>query len=183
MVNGSERMLGPRDRGLAFTLPLENVHSLSIGETIQLDGMSITGIQTTHGQLKLKIGPYSKILKPGPKERIGWGAIGFKIQLDNKIIVNLGDSLLDEKEWQGISNPDVLMIPIGGKAVHNTMDEQEALRAVKIMNPKLVIPCHYNCPAFFTKKYNPADDIYFREEVEKTGARCVILRSGDSVDI
>jgi len=183
MVKGSERMLGPRDRGLAFTLSLENVHSLSIGETIQLDGMSVTGIQTTHGQLKLKIGPFSKILKPGPKERIGWGAIGFKIQLDNKIIVNLGDSLLDEKEWQGISNPDVLMIPIGGKAVHNTMDEQEALRAVKIMNPKFVIPCHYNCPAFFTKKYNPADDIYFRQEVEKTGARCVILRSGDSVDI
>jgi L-ascorbate metabolism protein UlaG (beta-lactamase superfamily) len=105
------------------------------------------------------------------------------MQLDNKIIVNLGDTLLHEKEWKTIRNPDVLMIPIGGKAVHNTMDEKEALRAVKIINPKLVIPCHYNCPAFFTKQYNPADDRYFREGVEKTGASCVILRSGDSVDI
>ena len=183
LVNGKEQMLGPRDKGLAFTLPLEHVHSLSVGETIQLDGMSITGIQTTHGQLKLKIGPFSRTLKPGPKERIGWGAIGFEIQLDNKIIVNLGDTLLHEKEWQAISNPDVLMIPIGGKTVHNTMDEKEALRAVKVMNPKHVIPCHYNCPAFFTNKYNPADDLKFKQEVEKLGARCVILRSGDSVDI
>lgn len=183
MVNGKERMLGPRDKGLAFTLPVENVHPLSVSETIQLDGMSITGIQATHGQLKLKLGPFSKTLKPGPKERIGWGAIGFEIQLDNKTIVNLGDTLLHEKEWQAICNPDVLMIPIGGKAVHNTMDEQEALRAVKVMNPKLVIPCHYNCPAFFTKKYNPADDLKFKEDVEKTGAKCMILRSGDSVEI
>lgn len=183
MVNGKELMLGPRDRGLSFSLSLEHVHPLSVGETIQLDGISITGIQTTHGPLKLKFGPFSKTLTPGPKERIGWGAIGFEMQLDNKIIVNLGDTLLHEKEWQTIRNPDVLMIPIGGKAVHNTMDEKEALRAVKIMNPKLVIPCHYNCPAFFKKKYNPADDGFFREGVEKTGARCVILRSGDSVAI
>ena len=42
------------------------------------------------------------------------------------------------------------MIPIGGKAIHNTMDENEALEAVDIMQPLLVIPCHYNCPAFFT---------------------------------
>ena len=88
-----------------------------------------------------------------------------------------------EKEWQTINTPDVLMIPIGGMAVHNTMDVPDALRAVKIMRPKLVIPCHYNCPAFFTKTYNPADVSLFKEEVEKTGAKLVILQKGDSIDI
>jgi len=29
--------------------------------------------------------------------------------------------------------------------------EEEALQAVRIMRSKLVIPCHYNCPAFFKK--------------------------------
>ena len=182
-VDGKELMLGPRDKGLAFTTQFTNVHTLSVDETIQIDDMAITGIKTTHGELILKIGPFSKTVKPGPEERIGWGAIGYDIGLDGKRIVNLGDTLLHQKEWQTIQNPDLLMIPIGGKAIHNTMDVAEAVQAIKVMHPKLVIPCHYNCPAFFTKTYNPADEDLFRLEVEKTGARCRILRIGDSVDI
>jgi len=182
-VNDKMLMLGPRDKGLAFTTPFENVKTLSVDETIEVDDMPITGIKTTHGELVLKLGPFSKTVKPGPEERVGWGAIGFDIKLDGKRIVNLGDTLLHEKEWQKINEPDVLMIPIGGKAIHNTMDVPEAVRAVHIMRPKLVIPCHYNCPAFFTKTYNPADDVLFKAEVEKTGAQCVILQMGDSVDL
>jgi len=182
-VNGNKLMLGPRDKGLSFTTQLENVLSLSVDETIEIDGMSITGIQTAHGELVLKIGPFSKTVKPGPEERIGWGAIGFDIRLDGKRIVNLGDTLLHEKDWQTINEPDVLMIPIGGKAAHNTMDEAEALRAVKMMRPKLVIPCHYNCPGLFTKNLNPANASSFKEKVEKAGAKSVILQKGDSIDI
>lgn len=63
------------------------------------------------------------------------------------------------------------------------MDEEEALRAVKILNPQLVIPYHYNCPAFFTRKYNPADDQKFKKDVTNSGTRCVILRNGDSIEL
>ena len=182
-IKGKMLMLGPRDKGLAFTMPYEKLHTISVDESIHLDGMSITGIKATHGELTLKLGPLSKTLKPGPEERVGWGAIGFNIQLDNKAIVNLGDTLLQANEWAAIKNPDVLMIPIGGKAIHNTMDAEEALQAVRIMCPKLVIPCHYNCPAFFTEKYNPADDKAFKAEVEKTGAECVILHKGESIEL
>jgi L-ascorbate metabolism protein UlaG (beta-lactamase superfamily) len=182
-VNGKDFILGPRDKGLAFTTQIENILGLSVDETIEIDGVSITGIKTTHGEFVLKLGPLSKILKPGPEKRIGWGAIGFDIRLDGKRIVNLGDTLLHENEWQKIDEPDVLMIPIGGKAVHNTMDVADALRAVKIIRPKLVIPCHYNCPAFFTKTYNPADAKLFKEGVEKTGARAVTLQKGGSVEL
>ena len=182
-IGGKTLMLGPRDKGLAFTTPMEKLHPISVDETIQLDGMSITGIKATHGAVTLKVGPLSKTLKPGPDERVGWGAIGFNIQIDGKSVINLGDTLLHEKEWQSIKNPDVLMIPIGGRTVHNTMDEKEAIQAVKIMQPKLVIPCHYNSPALFSKKYNPADDKMFKEEVEKMGIECVIFRKGDSIDI
>lgn len=182
-INGKNLMLGPRDKGLAFTTEVDNFRTLRVGETIKVDEMSITGIKTTHGSLKLKFGPFSKTLHPGPKERIGWGSIGFEIIVDGKKIVNLGDTLLHEKEWQNIHEPDVLMIPIGGKMIHNTMDEQEALKAISIIKPKLVIPCHYNCPAFFTQKYNRADDKMFKEEVKKMGIECVILRMGDSVEL
>lgn len=181
-VNGKALMLGPRDKGLAFTTAFNNLHTLSVDECIEINGMSITGIKTTHGELVIKLGPFSKTVKPGPKERIGWGAIGFDIELDGKRVVNLGDTLLHKKEWQTIIEPDVLMIPIGGKAVHNTMNVEEAIQAVKNMRPKLVIPCHYNCPAFFTKTYNPADVDLFKREVEKTGAKCIILHPGDSIN-
>ena len=182
-VNGKALMLGPRDKGLAFTTEFNKLHTLSIDETIEIDEISITGIKTTHGELILKIGPFSKTVKPGPNERVGWGAIGFDIALNDKRIVNLGDTLLHEKEWQNINQPDVLMIPIGGKAIHNTMDVEEAVQAVSAIQPKLVIPCHYNCPAFFTKTYNPADDELFKREVEKTGSKCKILHMGDSIQL
>ena len=182
-IKGKTLMLGPRDKGLAFTTPIKKLHTISVDETIQLDGMSITGIKATHGPVTLKLGPFSKTLHPGPKERAGWGAIGFKIQFDGKAIVNLGDTLLHAEEWQKIKNPDVLMIPIGGRIIPNTMGEKEALQAVRIMKPKLVIPCHYNCPAFFSKKYNPADDKMFKNEVEKMGIECYIMKYGDEMEV
>lgn len=181
--NGNILMLGPRDKGLAFTTSMKKVYPFSVDETIQLDGMSITGLKATHGPLTLKLGPFSKTVSPGPDERIGWGAIGFRIELDGKTIVNLGDTLLHLNEWASIKNPDVLMIPIGGRESHNTMDENEALQAVKMMNPKRVIPCHYNCPAFFSKHYNPADETVFKHAVEKAGSECVILQKDESVEI
>lgn len=182
-VNGKALMLGPRDKGLAFTTKFNNLHTLSVDETIEIDGMTITGIKTTHGELILKLGPFSKTVRPGPDQRVGWGAIGFEINLEGKKIVNLGDTLLQEKEWQSINEPDVLMIPIGGKAIRNTMDVKEAIQAVKIIRPKLVIPCHYNCPAFFTRTYNPADAQLFKREVGKTGVKCAILGIGDSIEL
>ncbi len=182
-VDGKNLMLGPRDKGLTFTTEILKIHTLSVNETIDLDGMSITGLKATHGSLSIKLGPITKTTTPGSEERIGWGAIGFQIQFDGKTIVNLGDTLLHADEWKSISSPDVLMIPIGGKAVHNTMDEKEALQAVQVMKPKLVIPCHYNCPAFFSKKYNPADALEFKKEVEKQGIECTILHKGDSINV
>ena len=181
-VKGKPLMLGPRDKGLAFTTSFKNLHTISVNETIHLDDMYITGIKTTHGELVLKIGPFSKTVKPSSHERVGWGAIGFDIKLDGKRIINLGDTLLHEKEWQAIDKPDILMIPIGGKAIHNTMDVEEALQAVSIIQPRLVIPCHYNCPAFFTKTYNPADYLLFKREVNKMKFECHIMRSGDIID-
>jgi len=182
-INGKTLMLGPRNKGLAFTTPMRRVHTISFDETIHLDGMAITGIKTTHGPLTLKFGPFSKTVNPGTEERIGWGAIGFKIQFDGMTVVNLGDTLLHSKAWSTIKNPDILMIPIGGKSTHNTMDEEEALRAVEMIRPKVVIPCHYNLPALFSKKYCPADDVMFKKEVGKSGATCAILHNGESLDI
>lgn len=181
-INGKPLLLGPRSKGLAFNTTLDNLTLLSVGEVINLDGMTITGIESTHGPMIIKLGPFSKTFTPGPTERVGWGSIGFKIDVEGKCIVNLGDSLLLKEEWKTIKEPDVLMIPIGGSVIPNTMNEKEAVEAVKLMKPRIVIPCHYNSPGFFSKTYNPADVEWFKSEVEETGARCLALKAGESYE-
>jgi len=183
VVDGKPLMLGPRSKGLVFDTPVSNYHTLSVNETIALDGMKIKGLKATHGPLSIKIGPFKKTETPGPNKRIAQGNIGFEITYKRKTIVNLGDSHLEAIEWKTIKNPDVLMIPIGGKEIDNTMDEIDAIEAVKIIQPKLVIPMHYNCPILFTKKGNPANDLRFKKEVEQVGAECEILGKGESLTI
>lgn len=182
-INSKRLLLGPRDRGLAFTTEIENIRTITPFQTMDVDEVEITGIKTTHGPLTIKLGPFTKTLQPGPNERIGWGSIGFKIRIDKIAIVNLGDTLIHRDEWKTINSPDILMIPIGGGILQNTMDENEALEAVSMIQPRLVIPCHYNCAGLHKKNANPADEKYFHDEVKKLGSDCVLLGINESIEI
>lgn len=179
-IGGRKRMLGPRDKGLAFTFAVDNPYTLGENETIEAGGIEIAGFKGNHGPLTIKIGPFSKTLTPGENERIGHGEMVYKINIHGKVIVNFGDTLLLEDEWKTITGPDVLMIPIGG---YSTMDAQDAVKAVKSMAPKIVIPCHYNCPGIFSKCYNYADTKLFKSEVEKAGAQCILMSAHDEITV
>jgi len=173
-------LVGPRSRGVTYDTYLEKVYPIDVGEVVNFREFQVKGLKAVHGPIKLKLFALIKLeIKPGPGERIGLGAIGFEIKIDNKVIVNLGDSLL-QREWDNL-NPDILMIPIGGRKVHNTMDEEEALEAVKMMSPKMVIPCHYDCGALLSRKLNQADADMFKHEVEKIGIECTIMKYGDEI--
>ena len=140
-------LVGPRSRGIKYDTPVEKVYPLDVGEVIHFEEFQVRGVKAVHGSIQLKLFGLIKLeINPGPDERIGLGAMGFEIKFDNTVMVNLGDTLLQE-DWESL-NPDILMIPIGGKKIHNTMNEAEALEAVEMMSPKLVIPCHYNCGVF-----------------------------------
>ena len=56
-INSKRLLLGPRERGLVFTTEIKNLHTIVPSETINVNGVEITGIQTAHGPLKFKIGP------------------------------------------------------------------------------------------------------------------------------
>ena len=109
------------------------------------------------------------------------GSIGLRITIGDKTVVNLGDTVLQEG-WEGLK-PDILMIPIGGRVINNTMGEKEALEAVSLMEPKKVIPCHYNGDFLWRRNINPADDEYFKREVEKMDIECTIMKYGDEIII
>lgn len=68
---------------------------------------------------------------------------------------------------------DVALVPIGGRY---TMDRFDAVTAVEYIDPRLVIPIHYDTfPPLET------DAQAFKSDVEsQTGARCVVLSPGDT---
>jgi len=180
--DGKTLLVDPRGRELTSWVPFGNVHPLDVGESVILGDVEIEAVRSVHGPISVPILWFRIKKQPGPGERVGIGSIGFKIRLDGKSIVNLGDSILLE-EWSGLA-PDVLMLPIGGLGDNTwTMDVSDAIEAVKRIAPNRVIPCHYNAPFLWIKNIAPADDQLFKREVEKLGVACNIMQSGDEIEI
>ena len=85
----------PRGKDIQYSTHLEKVYPIDVGEVVDLDDVKIEGLKAVHGPLVVKfLGLKLLNEKPGAGERVGLGAIGFKISIDNKVIVNLGDTLL-----------------------------------------------------------------------------------------
>lgn len=180
--DGKTLLVDPRGRELTSWIPFKNVHPLDIGESVILGDVEIEAVKTVHGPISVPFLWFKIRKQPGPGKRVGIGSIGFKITLDGKTIVNLGDSIL-QNEWAGLK-PDVLMLPIGGLGNNTwTMDLTEALEAVKIIAPKKVIPCHYNVPFLWVKNKDQTDGQLFKREVEKLGIECNIMQYGDEIEV
>ncbi len=100
---------------------------------------------------------------------------GWVINLGGTTIYHLGDTCLfgDLKLIAESTPVDVALVPIGG---HYTMDRHDAVRAVELIGPSVVIPMHYNTfPPIET------DAEAFKADVEsKTQAQCVVLNPGDT---
>lgn len=182
IVDGNTLLVDPRGKELTSWIPFANVHPLDAGETITLGDVQIEAIKSVHGPIRVPILWFTIEKQPGPHERTGIGSMGFKITLDGKTIVNLGDSIL-QQEWEGLK-PDVLILPIGGLGDNIwTMDVPDALEAVKLIAPAKVIPCHYNVPFLWKKKMAVADGQLFKREVETMGIECFLMNDGDEIEV
>ena len=180
--HGKLLLVNPRGKELTSWIPFENAHPLDTGESIELGDVAIQAIKSVHGPVSVPILWFKVRKQPGPGERVGIGSTGFKITLNGKTIVNLGDSILQE-DWSELA-PDVLMLPIGGLGNNTwTMDVDDGLRAVKQIEPKVVIPCHYNVPFLWIKNIAPADDQLFKLEVEKMGVACHLMGQGEEIEV
>ena len=179
---GESRILAPRGKGLRFVRFGGALRPMSVGDSLDLGGVRVEAIEAKHGPLEFVVLGFKRRITPGPQERAGFGSIGFKIQIGRHSLVNVGDSLI-RTEWEGL-NPDVAMLPIGGLGNNTwTMDASDALEAVRLMSPKLVIPTHYNVPFLWTKRMAAADELQFKRDVEQMGVDCCIIHAGSTVDI
>lgn len=181
-VNGETLVVDPRGRALTSWVHYDKLHPLDEGDSISIAGVQIDAVRTVHGQIEIPILGFSLRASPGPGERMGIGSMGFKVTIGDMSVLNLGDSIL-LPEWKHVS-ADVLMLPIGGLGQNTwTMDVDEAIEAVKLIEPGRVIPCHYSVPLFWKRKFAVADDQRFKREVERLGVECTILKYGEAVTI
>jgi len=70
-------------------------------------------------------------------------ASGVLVTIDNKTIYHTGDTgLFYDMKLIGEMNPiDLMLLPIGD---NYTMGIEDAVKAVELTNPKMVVPIHYN---------------------------------------
>jgi L-ascorbate metabolism protein UlaG (beta-lactamase superfamily) len=106
---------------------------------------------------------------------------GFVVKLgdgqDRKTIYFAGDTcLFMDMQLIGDEELDVAVIPIGD---HYTMGPDDAVKAVKYLRPKTVVPCHCN-----TFPLIEQDCETFKSKVERqTQAKCQVLDPGDRWDV
>lgn len=102
---------------------------------------------------------------------------GLVVRMGGKTIYFAGDTALFlDMQLIGDEGLDVAVLPIGG---HFTMGPDDALRAVKLLHPKQVIPEHYD-----TFDAIEQDEDEFKRQVEsQTDAICTPLKPGESIDL
>ena len=101
------------------------------------------------------------LIEEGLSQYLGM-ACGFIVKMDGKTIYFAGDTALtyDMKAVIGDLNQiDVALIPIGD---NYTMGPDDALKAVEWLNPRIVIPMHYNTFPLIAQ-----DGQAFAQKVEK----------------
>jgi L-ascorbate metabolism protein UlaG (beta-lactamase superfamily) len=174
------RILAPRRPGLRFQPYRGETVALTAGEEATVGGITIAGLPTQHGRIRMRVLGITYARSPGESERVGYGSLGYRIRIGGRSVVTLGDSLL-QREWAGLE-PDLLMLPIGGLGNHSwTMDVDEAVEAVRIIAPAHVIPCHYDLPFLWYRHAAAADVSRFKARVEELGIACSPLDYGEEL--
>jgi L-ascorbate metabolism protein UlaG (beta-lactamase superfamily) len=103
---------------------------------------------------------------------------GVLLKIDGKTLYHLGDTGLfgDLELIARVNGPiDVALVPIGD---HFTMGISDAVEAWQLIQPRLVIPMHYN--TFPPIRQDPTQ---FAERVCAKGGQVKVLKPGESVDL
>ena len=117
----------------------------------EIAGVFINGISTFHDSEKGKSSGKNTV---------------YLIEMDEVTVCHLGDlgHALSSEEAEEISGVDVLMVPVGGLS---TIDAATAAEMVRLLQPRIVIPMHFQTEAV-NFKLEPVDT--FLKEMGLKGA-------------
>ncbi len=97
------------------------------------------GVELAFGHVKMTSALHSSSLPDGT---YGGSAGGYLLSLKKETIYLAGDTALTlDLKLIGMSGIDLAVLPIGDQF---TMGPADSVEAVKLLNPRRVMPCHYN---------------------------------------
>jgi L-ascorbate metabolism protein UlaG (beta-lactamase superfamily) len=132
------------------------------------------GCQYPFGYVKLTQAQHGSALPDGSN---GGNPVGFLITVeDKKIYLACDTGLFGDMRLIGEEGVDLAVLPIGD---HFTMGPDDALRAVKMINPKHVIPVHYNT----WDKIRQDAPAWARRVEAETGAKAHVLQPGGTFNL
>jgi L-ascorbate metabolism protein UlaG (beta-lactamase superfamily) len=145
------------------------------------------GLEKTHGQhigggfkhpfgyLKLTLALHGSALPDGSN---GGNPCGFLLTTNDgkKIYMAQDTGLFGDMKLIGEEGLDLAVIPIGD---NYTMGPDDALRAVKMLQPKAVIPIHYNTWDLLAQDANA----WAKRVQKETKTKAVILKPGESYSL
>jgi len=143
---------------------VDNVHPQHIGG----------GFDYPWGRVKLTIAQHGSALPDGS---YGGNPCGFLFYIDGKKIYHACDTgLFYDMKLIGEEGIDLAILPIGDNF---TMGPDDALRAVKLIEPEQVVPIHYD--TFEVIKQDPQA---WALRVEKeTATKVTVMKPGDSLEL
>jgi L-ascorbate metabolism protein UlaG (beta-lactamase superfamily) len=133
------------------------------------------GYKHPFGYLKLTLALHGSALPDGAN---GGNPCGFLLTTNDgkKIYMAQDTGLFGDMKLIGEEGLDLALVPIGD---NYTMGPDDALRAVKLLEPKVVIPIHYN-----TFPLLEQDENAWAERVQKeTKTKAVVLIPGESYSL
>ena len=133
------------------------------------------GFHYPFGYLKLTLALHGSGLPDGS---VGGNPVGFLLTTNSgKKIYFAGDTgLFGDMRLIGEEGVELAALPIGD---NYTMGPDDALRAVKLLQPKVVIPIHYN-----TWPLIKQDPQAWKQRVEsETQTKCVVLAPGGTYQV
>jgi len=199
--NGNPATLVGAEKVLADFILITHGHGDHVGDTVAIakrtGAMAISnfeiaewlagqGVEKTHGQhigggfkhpfgyLKLTLALHGSQLPDGSN---GGNPAGFLLTTnDGKKIYMAGDTgLFGDMKLIGEEGLDVAVIPIGD---NYTMGPDDALRAVKMLMPKTVVPIHFG-----TWDLIAQDAAAWAARVEQeTGVKVIVLKPGETIE-
>jgi L-ascorbate metabolism protein UlaG (beta-lactamase superfamily) len=141
---------------------LQKLHPLHIGG----------GYNFPFGRVKLTIAQHGSALPDGT---YGGNPAGFLLTIASKKIYHACDTgLFYDMKLIGEEGVELAILPIGDNF---TMGPDDALRAVKLIRPRQVVPIHYN--TFDVIQQDP--HAWARRVASETDAQCIVLAPGETL--
>jgi L-ascorbate metabolism protein UlaG (beta-lactamase superfamily) len=138
------------------------------GGTVNVEGIKLTMTDALH----------SSSIDASGFSFDGGSPAGFIIRINDHSIYHAGDTgVFGDMQLIGeLYEPELALLPIGDKF---TMGIKEATKAVELIQPKIVVPMHYN-----TFDVISQDPLKFKQAVEsKTNTKVIIMQPGQSIEL